>query len=117
MLDKEDFPDLLESARRKLEDTRATLLEDMKLKQDDLERFKEETLWQLNALSDRTIEIARMEENDVEARLAMDWAKTEAAIASWKGEMERCLDDESFIDVLVVAAFQRLLPDSGENSP
>ncbi|MDR2178715.1 MAG: hypothetical protein LBP21_00275 [Synergistaceae bacterium] len=103
-------PDTLLETGDKLENVRRRLAEDMEGKKIEFERFKEETLWRLNAMSDRTIEIARMEEKDVEERLAQDREEAEAAFADWKTRLRERLWDEKFLDVLAKDAFDGLLP-------
>ncbi|MDR1621190.1 MAG: hypothetical protein LBS00_02320 [Synergistaceae bacterium] len=104
------FSDPLVETRGKLEAVRKQLAYDMEDKKNELERFKEETLWRLNAMSDRTIELARMKEKDVEECLARDREKLEAELAAWKELLYERLHDEKFLDVLVKDAFDRLLP-------
>jgi transcription initiation factor TFIIIB Brf1 subunit/transcription initiation factor TFIIB len=107
--------DALTSAKIELEAIRASIARDTEDKRLELERFKEDALWRLNAVSDRTIEIAAMEGKDVEARINLDWTQREAAIAEWRGKVERRLSDGDFIAAVADAALERLLPDeSGE---
>ena len=81
----------------------------MQSKKIEFERFKEETLWRLNALSDRTIDIAREKEKDVEERLARDREESDSEFALWKTRLHERLGDEGFLDALAKDAFDRLL--------
>ncbi|MDR1376108.1 MAG: hypothetical protein LBJ22_01240 [Synergistaceae bacterium] len=102
--------DPLAETWEKLEVVRRRLADDMKDKETEFERFKEETLWRLNALSDRTIETARMEENDTEERLARNREKADAEFAEWKAHLDERSHDEKLLDALAENAFEGLLP-------
>ncbi|MDR1379828.1 MAG: hypothetical protein LBJ36_12380 [Synergistaceae bacterium] len=106
--------DPLVSTWTELEALRARLAEDMEDKKTEMERFKEETLWRLNSLSDRTIEIARMEGRNAEARVAQDKAETEAELAQWKARVRERVLDEKILDTLAEQTILRLLPPTGE---
>ncbi|MDR1979736.1 MAG: hypothetical protein LBQ42_13455 [Synergistaceae bacterium] len=105
-----DSSDPLVETREKLEALRSQLADDMESKKVEFERFKEETLWRLNAMSDRTIEIVRMEAKNVEDRLARDRERLETELAAWKKNLYQRLHDEKFLDVLAKDAFDHLFP-------
>jgi hypothetical protein len=102
--------DPLAETWEKLEIVRRKLADDMKGKKTEFERFKEETLWRLNALSDRTIEIARMEEKDTEERLELDREEADSEFAEWKERLCERVHGEKFLDALAENAFEHLLP-------
>jgi hypothetical protein len=95
--------EMLEAARRRLTD-------DMNGKRIEFERFKEETLWRLNALSDRTIDIAREKEKDVEERLVRRRKEADLEFDAWKARIHQRLNDEALLDVWAEDAVDRLLP-------
>jgi gas vesicle protein len=103
-----DADPLAETGER-LEIVRKRLADDIQNKKMEFERFKEETLWRLNALSDRTIDIAREKEKDVEERLAQDREESDSEFGVWKTRLQKRLDDEEFLDALAKDAFDRLL--------
>jgi hypothetical protein len=102
--------DPLVSTRAELEALRIQLAGEMEDRKIEMERFKEETLWRLNSLSDRTVEIAHMEERDIEARIAQDKEETEAKLGLWKTRVRERVMDEKFLDALVEQAIHQLLP-------
>ena len=102
-------PDPLVSIQAKLEAVRERIMDDMKKKEVGFEFFKEETLWRLNTLSDRTIEIAREEESEVEERLKRELVEAEAVLADWKARFQERLYDEEWLDTLIDKAFKSLL--------
>jgi hypothetical protein len=105
--------DPLAETGEKLEAMRQRLAEDMEDRKIEFERLKEETLWRLNAMSDRTIEIAHLEEEDVKERLAGNREEAESELAVWKERLHERLCDKNFLDVLdvwVEDAFDQLLP-------
>jgi hypothetical protein len=102
--------DPLAETEERLKVVRKRLADDMKGKEREFERFKEETLWRLNALSDRTIDIARMKDKNVEECLAQDRGEMDSEFAAWKTHLQERLSDEGFIDVWAKDAFDRLLP-------
>jgi hypothetical protein len=108
--DKAERSDPLASTREELETLRGQLAGNMEDRKIEMERFKEETLWRLNALSDRTIETASMEERSVEARIAQDKAKIEAELARWKARAREQVLDEKILNALADQAVLRLLP-------
>jgi hypothetical protein len=103
-------PDPLAATRAELEILRGRLAGDMEDRKIEMERFKEETLWRLNALSDRTIEIARVEERNVEMHIAQNKMETEARLDRWKTQARERLLDENTLDALAGRAMLRLLP-------
>ncbi|MDR2136883.1 MAG: hypothetical protein LBO68_01220 [Synergistaceae bacterium] len=109
--------DPLVSTWEKLETLRIQIAGDMENKKTEMERFKEETLWRLNSLSDRTIEIARMEERDVEERVAQDKTKIKAELDRWKARARQRVLDEKFLDTLAEQAILLLLPPTGGDAP
>jgi predicted phage-related endonuclease len=102
--------DPLTATRAELTVLQERLASDMENKKAELERFKEETLWRLNAMSDRTVEIAHMEENGVEARLAQDEAEADSRLAKWRAQVYERVHDERLLDDLAKKFFERLLP-------
>jgi hypothetical protein len=103
-------PDPLAATGAELEVLRGRLAGDMEDRRVEMERFKEETLWRLDALSDRTIEIARVEERNVETRIAQDKVENEARLDQWKAQARERLLDEKTLDALTERAMLRLLP-------
>ena len=108
--------DPLASTRAELEVLRGQLAGDMEDRKIEMERFKEETLWRLNSLSDRTIEIARAEAQDVEARIAQDKEETEARLDRWRTRVRERVLDEGFLNDLAERAVLRLLPPTEEKN-
>jgi hypothetical protein len=102
--------DPIAATREELEVMRGQLAGDMENKKTEFQRHREETLGHLNAMSDRTIEIARMGGKDVEESLARDRREMEAEFAVWQEGFQERLCDEKFLDALAQDAFHRLLP-------
>ncbi|MDR2528877.1 MAG: hypothetical protein LBD04_07665 [Synergistaceae bacterium] len=103
-------PDPLAAAREQIEAMSRRLAGDMEARKIEFERFKEDTLWRLNALSDRTIENARAEEREVDERLAQDRAEADARSAAWRERLLTRARDKELIAALAKDAFERLLP-------
>ena len=116
--DRSGLPDPLVSTREELESIRRQLVEDAENRKIEFERFKEETLWRLNAMSDRTIEIARSKEDEVTAQLAEDRQKIDARILEWETRLRGSLYDEKLLADMAEDVLARLLPtgDGGEVS-
>jgi hypothetical protein len=109
-------PDPLAETQRQIEALSERLTEGMRKKRAEFERFKEETLWRLNALSDRTIENARAEEREIEARLAQDKAEAEEELSVWRDCLSARARDEKLLVALAEEAFRRLLPVPEKNT-
>lgn len=103
-------PDPLAAAQEKLEAMSRRLAGDMEARKTEFERFKEDTLWRLNALSDRTIENAHEEEREVEERLARDRAEAGKRLAAWRERLLARVRDGELVAALTKDAFERLLP-------
>jgi hypothetical protein len=102
-------PDPISATREALSAIERRLENDMMRKRIEFERFKEETLWRLNTMSDRTLEIAR-EEEDEAAVLARDRADADARFAEWKARLDGRAGREEFLETLTREAFESLLP-------
>lgn len=117
-VDRSELPDPLVSTQEELESIRQQLAGDAESRKIELERFKEETLWRLNAMSDRTIEIARSEEDEVAVRLTEDRKKIDARIIEWEARLRDSLYNEDLLDSMAEDVLKRLLPigNGGEGS-
>lgn len=102
--------DPLRETAEKLEVLRLGFVEDMEYRSLEIERFKEDTLWRLNALSDRTIEIARAEEEKTDARLKDGLARANALVAEWEASFFKYLHDGNFVGEMADDVLRRLLP-------
>ncbi|MDR2522098.1 MAG: hypothetical protein LBC93_00105 [Synergistaceae bacterium] len=109
-------PDPLAAAQEKLEAMSRRLAGDMEARKTEFERFKEDTLWRLNALSDRTIENAREEEREVEERLARDRAEAGKRLAAWREHLLERVRAGELVAALTKDAFERLLPQMREGN-
>jgi hypothetical protein len=76
----------------------------------ELESLKEYTLWRLNSMSDRTVEIAREEADGVDELLARDRAEAASELAGWRAALHERIHDEKFLDRLAREAVEALLP-------
>ncbi len=85
------------------------LAHDAESKQIEFERFREETLWRLNSMSERTIDIARLEESQADAELIQDRAKWDERIEAWKERVRQEVLNDDFLDSLVHDALTQLL--------
>lgn len=83
---------------------------DAEAKKIEFEHLKEETLWRLNAMSERTLEMAALEEDEVDMFLAQDEKKWGARLEEAGSLMERHVMNEQFLQGFVSTAFERLLP-------
>lgn len=110
---RSNLPDPLVEAKGELELLRRQLVEDAESRRAEFERFKEETLWRLNAMSDRTIEIAHLRENEVATELAEDRRKSEACILEWETRLRVRLCDEKLLNDAAEKVLKRLLPAQG----
>jgi hypothetical protein len=102
--------DPLAATREALNALRRRLEADMETKRIEFERFKEETLWRLNAMSDRTLEIAREEGAGVDDALARDREDADAEFADWKTRLGGCAGGKEFLEALAREAFESLVP-------
>lgn len=93
---------------------RRKLALDAEAKQIEFDHFREENLWRLNAMSERTLEMAALEEDEVDAFLAQDEKKWHERVEALKRSLERELLDGPFLDGLAEELFARLLPPHGE---
>jgi hypothetical protein len=103
-------PDLFAETREDLEFFRRQLEAMMKEKRAEIENLKEYTLWQLNSMSDRTVEIAREEAESADALLAQDRERAESALAEWETRLRERIHDEKFLGRLAREAVEALLP-------
>ncbi len=85
------------------------LAHDAESKQIEFERFREETLWRLNSMSERTIEIARLEESEADVELIRDRAKWDERVVSWRERVRREVLNDGFLDDFVDDALTQLL--------
>ncbi|MDR1648757.1 MAG: hypothetical protein LBR71_00725, partial [Synergistaceae bacterium] len=65
-------PDIFAATREDLELLRRQFEAMVREKREEFENLKEYSLWQLNSMSDRTVEIAREEARDVDILLVRD---------------------------------------------
>jgi hypothetical protein len=86
----------------------------MREKRDEFENLKEYSLWQLNSMSDRTVEIAREEAREVDAFLARDREKMESELAGWRERLHVRIHDEKFLGRLAGEAVKALLPQDSD---
>jgi hypothetical protein len=112
-----DSAGVFAATREDLEFIRRQVEAEMKEKIGGFESLKEYTLWQLNSMSDRTVEIAREERNAVEALLAQDRARLDAELAEWNTRFHERIHDEKFLDRLAQEAVEALLPLPREPGP
>lgn len=111
--ERSNLSDPLVETREELELLRQQFAADAEARKTDFGRFREETVWRLNAMSDRTIEIARMEEENVKRRLAEERKKIDVRLAEWKKVFYERVHDEKFVDSVAMEAMKRLLPGTG----
>ena len=107
--------DELTQTRQELETLHLKLKADAEAKREELERFKEDTLWRLNSLSDHSIELARGERAAVDADLEQDRLEWEKRVALWVSRLSKEIFDDAFLDSLAELAFQTLLPSLSES--
>lgn len=107
---KDGAPDVFSAAREELEFLRRQFEAMMEEKRAEFDNLKEYTLWQLNSMSDRTVEIAREEAENVEVLLARDREKVESELAEWRARLRGRIHDEEFLGRLAREAAESLLP-------
>ncbi|MDR2174983.1 MAG: hypothetical protein LBO82_03490 [Synergistaceae bacterium] len=113
-----DAPDPFAAVRGELEPLRLQFETMMREKRAEFENLKEYTLWQLNSMSDRTVEIAREKAGNVDILLARDLEKAESELAEWRERLSWRIHDEKFLGRLAREAAEALLPrESGEGTP
>jgi hypothetical protein len=105
-----DVPDLFAETREELEFLRRQFEAMMKEKRVEFENLKEYTLWQLNSMSDRTVESAREEAGNIDVLLARDREKAESELAEWRARLLERIHDEKFLGRLALEAAEALLP-------
>ena len=111
--ERSSFADPLVATREELELLRRQFAADSEARKTEFERFREETIWRLNAMSDRTIDIACMEEENVKRRLVEERKKIDIRIAEWKKVLYERVHDEKFVNSVAMEAMKRLLPGPG----
>ena len=109
-----EAPDLFDETRGDLELLRRQFEGMMKEKRAEFENLKEYTLWQLNSMSDRTVELAREEAENVDALLARDRERAESEFAEWRARLHERIHDEKFLGRLAQEAMEALLPPDSE---
>jgi hypothetical protein len=72
--------------------------------------LKEYSLWQLNSMSDRTVEIAREEARDVDILLVRDREKVDSELAGWREGLHGRIHNAEFLGRLALEAVEALLP-------
>jgi hypothetical protein len=108
--DTANAPDIFAATREELEFLRRQFEAMMREKRTEAENFKEDSLWQLNSMSDRTVEIAREEALEVDVLLARDREKVDSELAEWRTRLHGRIHDEEFLGRLAVEAVEALLP-------
>lgn len=109
-VERSNLPDPLAATKEELECLRRQFAEDTENRRIEFEHFKEETLWRLNAMSDRTIEIARLRENEVAMELAEDRKKYEVSIFEWEAQLRERLCDDALLNDVADKVLRHLLP-------
>jgi hypothetical protein len=105
-----DVPDVFAATRGELDSLRRQFEARMREKRAEFENLKEYTLWQLNSMSDRTVELARMEARNVDVLLARDRERVDSELAEWTERLHARVHDEAFLARLAGEAVEALLP-------
>jgi hypothetical protein len=103
-------PDLFAATQEDLESLRRQFEAMMQEKRAEFENLREYTLWQLNSMSDKTLELAREEAKNADALLARDREQLESEFAEWKARLCGRVQDEKFLGRLAREAAEALLP-------
>lgn len=77
-------------------------------KKNEFEHLMGETLWRLNAMSERTLEMVTLEEDEVDTFIAQNEKKWRERLEEDRRLTEQRLMNDAFLDTIVENALERL---------